>query len=183
MASRASFPAPPLAAVALLLNKHSPHEIAEAVEIMIDVLDMIGGDHDADAEDDDPAEPTGDEADASWTEFHTRGRHKLAGGMSEPFHAQEDAEEDDPAGQCDEDGVNTQAAMARGTGPGCPIADPDGEHDGREEEYGPGDFSDPVARREQRDRIRRTRCTSYVDRRWRGMPPETRWYLRPEGPP
>ena len=105
MGAVVTFPTPPLAAVArfaeLLLNKHSPHEIAEAVEIMIDVLDMIGGDYDADAEEDDMAE------------------------------------DDDPAGQCDEDGINTDFAMIRGSGAGCPIADPDSEHDGREEECAP----------------------------------------------
>ena len=36
---------------------------------MIDVLDMIGGDHDADGEEGDPAEPIGDEADAAWVEW------------------------------------------------------------------------------------------------------------------
>lgn len=38
----------------ILLNRHSPGEIAEAIEILIDVLDLMGGDPDAeetDAED------------------------------------------------------------------------------------------------------------------------------------
>jgi hypothetical protein len=40
-----------------------------------------------------------------------------------------DAEDDDPAGQCDEDGVNTGSASfclhgTRYDGPGCLIADP-----------------------------------------------------------
>ena len=46
---------PPAAAsliFARLLNRHSPAEIAAAVEILIDVLDLVDGD--ADAEDDDP---------------------------------------------------------------------------------------------------------------------------------
>jgi hypothetical protein len=51
-----AFPGPPQAAVALfaerLLARHSAHEIAEAVEVLIDVLDMLGGD--AELEDDDP---------------------------------------------------------------------------------------------------------------------------------
>lgn len=45
-----------------------------------------------------------------------------------------DAEEDDPAGACDEDGINTYFPDA--FGPGCIISDDDNEHDGREEEYG-----------------------------------------------
>ena len=38
---------------ARLLDKHSPHEIAEAVEILIDVLDLIGGDPDAEEDNED----------------------------------------------------------------------------------------------------------------------------------
>lgn len=36
-----------------------------------------------------------------------------------------DVEEDDPAGQCDEDGINTSFARARHDGPGCLISDGD----------------------------------------------------------
>ena len=44
-----------------------------------------------------------------------------------------DTEEDDPPGQCDEDEVNTDLAMACGGGPGCAISDQGGdEHDGCE---------------------------------------------------
>jgi len=78
------FPHPPLAAGRLasrLLLRHSPHEISEAIEVLVDLLDLLGGDP--------------------------------------------DAEEDDPAGQCDEDGVNTALALACGGGPGCLISDPD----------------------------------------------------------
>ena len=58
---------PPAAAARIafkLLNRHSPNEIADAIEIMMDVLDFMGGD--PDAEDADPAEATGDERDLSW---------------------------------------------------------------------------------------------------------------------
>jgi hypothetical protein len=50
---------PPAAAAHIagqLLNRHSPHEIAEAVEVLLDVLNLMGGDPEAedatDAEDD-----------------------------------------------------------------------------------------------------------------------------------
>lgn len=43
-----------------------------------------------------------------------------------------DLEEDDPSGQCDEDGINTQLALSYGGGPGCLISDDDCENDGRE---------------------------------------------------
>lgn len=48
-----------------------------------------------------------------------------------------DAEDADPAGQCDEDGVNTDFAVLRYTnGAGCEIGDPGGdEHDGREPDH------------------------------------------------
>jgi len=47
-----------------------------------------------------------------------------------------DAEEDDPCGVCDEDGVNTELGLAGKTssGPGCMISDNDYEHDGLEPE-------------------------------------------------
>ena len=41
---------PPATAARLaakILNRHSPHEIAEAIELLIDVLDILGGDPDA----------------------------------------------------------------------------------------------------------------------------------------
>lgn len=98
----------------------SPRDILDqAATLMLDattrilaVLDIV--DADADAEDDDPAEADGDDTDAAFTEWHTRGRHKLAGGKSEPFDQSEDAEDDDPR----EDD------------------DPDCEHDGREPDDG-----------------------------------------------
>lgn len=58
-----NFPHPPLAAgrlAAKLLNRHSPHEIAEAITILIDVLDLLGGDPDL--------EPNGDELDGTGAE-------------------------------------------------------------------------------------------------------------------
>jgi hypothetical protein len=47
-----------------------------------------------------------------------------------------DLEDDDPAGQCDEDGINTDLERAFSGSPGCAISDNDHEHDGREEEAG-----------------------------------------------
>lgn len=52
-------------------------------------------------------------------------------------------------------------------GPGCPLSDPDMAvddqgcddiNDDREEEHAAGEFSDPVARAEHRDRVRRQAC-------------------------
>lgn len=95
---------------------------------LIDRLDTIGGDPDC--------EPDGCDQDQAWVEWHTmrgsqkRGPNILAG--------HEDDEEDDPSGQCDEDGINTGSrsfAMhgQHHNGPGCPIADP-------------GEYGDPRGR-------------------------------------
>ena len=47
-----NFPHPPLAAgrlAARLLSRHSPHEIAEAIEVLVELLDLLGGDPDVEA--------------------------------------------------------------------------------------------------------------------------------------
>lgn len=49
----------------------------------------------------------------------------------------EDDEEDDPSGQCDEDGINTALFVRLATAPDCVISDSDIEHDGREKERHP----------------------------------------------
>lgn len=71
---------------AALLERHSAQEIADAIEVLIDVLDALGGDP--------------------------------------------DLEDDDPAGQADEDGINTGSNVfcSHGqsfAGPGCVISDDD----------------------------------------------------------
>lgn len=63
-----------ITAASLAHRLPSREQIAAAIETMIAVLDAVDGDPDA--------EPIGDEQDAAWTEFHTRGRHKLALGGS-----------------------------------------------------------------------------------------------------
>jgi len=80
---------PPAAAARIafkLLNRHSPCEIADAIEILMDVLDFMGGE--PDAEDDDPEEVTGDERDLSWPE-------RIAQDRSAPNMGTEDDEADD----------------------------------------------------------------------------------------
>jgi hypothetical protein len=125
-----------------LLSRHSPHEIAEAIEVLVDVLDMLGGDAEAedatDAEDDFAHSPLAlryakpgpgcaiaDADEGSWVEWHTvpstLRRHGLPGSGLALHH--EDAEEDDPAGQCDEDGINTDLGASKGSGAGCMISD------------------------------------------------------------
>ncbi|GBH29684.1 hypothetical protein [Sphingobium xenophagum] len=148
---------PPAAAAliaARLLDKHSPGEIGAAIEVLIDVLDLMGGDPDAenatDLEDDFALSPIAidyvdrgpgcaisDQDAGAWIEWTTmrgsqkRGLNILAG--------QEDDEDDDPPeqddheGQCDEDGINTAFDTVRFTtgasGPGCAISDEGGEEE------------------------------------------------------
>ncbi|MDE2597021.1 MAG: hypothetical protein KGL44_09100 [Sphingomonadales bacterium] len=85
-----------------LLNRHSPHEIAEAIEVLLDLLDLMGGDPEAEPatwpEDiraidfeclPDDSEAVGDEQDMSWP---NRIRQDRVG----PNVGTEDDEDDDP---------------------------------------------------------------------------------------
>ena len=70
----AAFPPAASARIAgKLLNWHSAHEIAEAITVLIDVLDLMGGD--PDAEESDPPEANGDERDMSWPD--RIGQHRI----------------------------------------------------------------------------------------------------------
>jgi hypothetical protein len=73
-------------------------EIATAAQALIDLLDKLGGD--PDAEDNGDAEAVGDEEDTAWPEWHSRGRHKDLPPRSPPH---EDAEDDDAAEEDDGD--------------------------------------------------------------------------------
>ena len=130
---------PPAAAALIasrLLNKHSPHEIAEAVEVLLDVLNLLDGD--PEAEDADTDELVGDEQDAAWIEWTTmrgaqkRGPNIIAG--HEDTEEDDTPEDDDHPGQATEDENSCGDAIlacfgVRQDGPGCPISDP-GEYDG-----------------------------------------------------
>lgn len=69
-----------------LLNRHSAHEIAEAITVLIDVLDLMGGD--PEAEESDPLEANGDELDMSWP--NRIGQHRIGAAIGT-----EDDEPDD----------------------------------------------------------------------------------------
>lgn len=106
--------------------------IASAVEVLVCVLDTLDGDSDNEpGGDDEPLSANGDSTDVAWIEWDAmapalKGVHNVTGVPDE------DAEEDDPAGQHDEDGINTMAGWpcSRLDGPGCPISDPGGYDDG-----------------------------------------------------
>lgn len=107
---------PPAAAARIcaeLLNRHSPHEIACAIEILIDLRDIMEGDADAETEGlEDDFTPMPAEVD-------------FGPGCPIADAAEDDdpPEDDDPAGQCDEDGINTALATATDSGAGCYISD------------------------------------------------------------
>lgn len=99
-ASTHLFPAP-MPAVARILSRYDRQKLEGFIAVAIDLLDVIGGD--ADAEEDDPAESAGDEQDTAYTEWHDRGRHKLAAGNHEGRFGHEDDEEDDPDTSVEDD--------------------------------------------------------------------------------
>lgn len=98
---------PGVAPVMRVLSRFDRHQLETAAEVLIALMDIQDGDPDAevtDAEDD----------------FAT-----LPGDGMPGCPIADAAEEDDPAGMCDEDGVNTALASTAGLyGPGCPISDP-----------------------------------------------------------
>jgi len=103
----------PLNLIAQAVPRLTRHELAALTERLIDRLDEIDGDADAenatDIEDDFVISPGG--------LLNTYGGPGC-------FLA-------DPGGQCDEDGMNTGRYLygLHGDGPGCPISDPDYEGD------------------------------------------------------
>lgn len=136
---------PPMPAVARILRQFDRDKIGAAIEVMIALLDAVEPDPEAEPgawpEDlravdqlgqPDDAETAGDEQDASWLEWTslnaTRQRQGVCRVDSDGHEDDEEddvAEDDDPAGQCDEDGVNVPVGAGRGEfGPGCPIGDP-----------------------------------------------------------
>jgi hypothetical protein len=128
---------PPMPAVARILSRYDRAKLEAFIAIAIDLTEALDGDPEGESatwteaiearEDDallpDDSEAAGDEHDAAWTEWQTRGRHKLAGGSSEPadLAGGEDAEDDDP-----DTGVEDEVGLVRCIDvPGCPISDPD----------------------------------------------------------
>ena len=106
--------------------------IAEAVDDLIETLDLIRGD--PDFEDDDPAESDGTELDMAWPEWHGRGRHKEACMRHFGHILSEDAEDDteDCSGFEDEPLFGSGMKMLNalfGDGPGGgALLDPDNEN-------------------------------------------------------
>lgn len=94
--------------------------IEQFAALALDLADAIDGDADF--------EETGDERDGAYVEWQTmRGSQKRGPCRTMGHEDDEDddaREEDDPSGQIDEDGINTNQLYAYSDKPGCPIGDP-----------------------------------------------------------
>lgn len=188
-------------------------ELGDMVEALIAQIDMLAGDADMEetaAEDSfappayavcfadgpgcavsDSGEYAGDETDVSWSEWSGRPKRSAKAYLHEPIGchpsgraADEDEEEDDPSGQCDEDGINTSHGAADSRAAGCPISDPDQEGkycDGQPlavlswgmDQSEPLPFDPTADRRIMRDHRDYIRTKSYhaIPAHWRGDPP------------
>lgn len=105
--------------------------ITRSIEVLVGLLDLIDGNPDEEDNGDD--EPTGDEEDAAWIEWNQmrggqKGRPNILAGHEDDEDA-DPGEEDDPSGQCDEDGINTNLTAQWASRPGCSISDPEEDDD------------------------------------------------------
>ncbi|MXP28107.1 hypothetical protein GRI58_04630 [Porphyrobacter algicida] len=89
--------------------------IEQQVEALIAFLDAADGDPDIEDGDEDCCPAYDDRP------YSMGACGDLTGGAGDL----DDAEEDDPSGQCDEDGINTSQFLTRNCGPGCIISDSD----------------------------------------------------------
>lgn len=163
MGAQHTFPDSRAARIAgALFNRHSAAEIAEAIEIMVDVLDLLGGDPDL------------EETDTEDSFALSPAALTSTGGAGCPLA--------DPGGTLTtEDEPDMSCAAGGDHGPGCPISDPDcaiddGPCDTELEDHDPDAFAFPSygfdqrdkrpwqpandirARKPHRDRIRRELC-------------------------
>ena len=135
----------------IFLARCDRKQLGALIELAIELADMLDGDPDAEIgswPDDvravdrlalpEDAEAIGDEQDAAWHEWTSMDRaHRRRTYCQADLNGHEDdedddeREDDDPAGQSDEDGINTGSAEgvyhSWERGPGCPISDPNEE--------------------------------------------------------
>lgn len=101
----------PVAPIARVLSRFDRSQIEAFAEVAIALLDLADGDADA-------------EVTAAEDDFHALTGDGPGCPLADPAEVDDEAEEDDPAGQCDEDGINTAFEGRRlHAGPGCPIGD------------------------------------------------------------
>ncbi len=129
--------------VARIFSRLSRAELEAFVEIAIDLANALDAPTDPDEPDFsspsdsfpgliEDAEPEADYEVGAFAEWDTQPQASRESGVSLIISCgHEDDEEDDPSGQCDEDGVNTTPGTIYNNGralhgPGCPISDPGG---------------------------------------------------------
>lgn len=112
----AAVPAPP-AAITRILARHPRERLEAFVTVAIDLMDALDGDPDLEPEEDMGEEERGE--NRTWIE--TIDQRRIAAFALTYAEMDDDAEEDDPSGQCDEDCYTGPAQ--RGGGPGCSISD------------------------------------------------------------
>lgn len=108
----------PMPAVARILSRFDRRQLEGFIAVAIDIADALDGDPEAEG--------------ASWTEDM---RAEASLHLPDDCEANGDEEDDDPQGQCDEDGINTAYGdLKYRAGAGCAISDPGGDtFDDREE--------------------------------------------------
>jgi hypothetical protein len=130
-----------------LEGDYNASDIGAAVDALITLLDKRFAPYDPDepifsraisdgkAGDPDDAEPEADLEAGAYVEWHTKPRvlrtlQEFNVGHEDDEDA-DPAEEDDPSGQCDEDGINTNLTAQWAAEPGCAVSDPgeDGDSD------------------------------------------------------
>ena len=111
---------PPMPVVGRIFSRYGRENLEAFITAAIDLMDTLDGDPDFG--------PDGDELDGTGAEddFFPQGNVAAAPGrpLSDP------GEDDDPSGQCDEDGINTYFMGRWNEGPGCTISDPCGDEEG-----------------------------------------------------
>src|SRR5690349_15620332 len=87
----------PMPAVAAILSHFDRNQLAAFVSVAIELMDVADGNPDEESEDTDLEHDGTGFGDTSWTEWHTRGRHKDNPGVTtkEGWSCREDDEDDD----------------------------------------------------------------------------------------
>lgn len=122
----------PYSLLSRLIVRLPRHALEDLAQFLIDRIDAIDGDPDFEDNNDREASD-GDDTDVAWPEWDQRMPNDMKSDFERPTlaaggvcHAMtEDDEEDDPSGQCDEDGINTALHVLAGRGAGCLLSDED----------------------------------------------------------
>ena len=163
---------PPMPAVARILARFERVQLAGFVAVALDLIDTMDGDPD-DEDNADREASDGDDRDQAHPEWSSlratqrRAPHNILAG-------EEDDEDDDP-----------DTGVEDGPRGFDPETDFGAEELGEREDCAPGECSDPIARSEQRERIRQTRCNKIVyHNSWHGYGggQQVEYRLREQGP-